>query len=147
VLSPPSPSVKIFEQRKYMPMAQTKKETKKIEKKEVSKPEPVPILKEENIDEIQKELNEFGKRIKDTLDPVLNEIKINLKDGKVNIANHKVQGAIMTLLFTVPPANALGILDIVRMNISNSIMVTRKPVEPPKPNPEQKKREIGGMFA
>jgi hypothetical protein len=128
-------------------MAEKKKNTKKIEKKEVHKPEPVPLVKDENIDEIQKELNEFGKRIKDTLDPVLNEVKINLKEGKVNIANHKVQGAIMTLLFSVPPANALGILDIVRMNISNSIMVTRKPVEPPKINPEQKKREIGGMFA
>lgn len=81
------------------------------------------------MERVQKIMVGFGKRIKGVMDPLADEIRKDIKKGDVNIANNKVQTSILPLLFMLPPANALGILDLLNMQVRGSIAKTRKPVE------------------
>lgn len=87
-------------------------------------------------EEVRKEIErvhaimlDFSKRAREAIEPFVNEVKEDIKKGEVNLANNKVQTTIMPLLFALPPANAIGVLDILQMDLRNSIARTRRPVE------------------
>jgi hypothetical protein len=104
-------------------------------------PEKKEEDKKKEIERVQAIMMNYSKRVKEALDPLLQEIRGDIKKGEVNIANNKAQATIFPILFSLPPANAMGVLDILRMDIGNSIAKTRKPIQ------VVKKSGSGQMFA